>query len=60
MKSNRKIHGVSDASYERLGNRKMLCLSVWGSGDREQRGLWIIKSLPTQTDPHYEVQIQLI
>lgn len=32
MKSNRKIHGVSDTSYERLGNRKMLCLSVWGLG----------------------------
>lgn len=60
MKSNRKIYCLSEASPEKLGNREKLWPSISEGGWGVHRGLWIIKSLPTQTDPHLEVQIQSI
>lgn len=63
MKPNRKIYCSSEAvllsTREPWQQRKITTEYFWG-GKEVQRSLWIIKSLPTQTDPHFKVQIQLI
>lgn len=59
IKSNRKIYRFSEAYKRALATEKNYGWVFLG-GKEVQRGLWIIKWLPTQTDPHLEVQIQLI
>lgn len=60
MKSNRKKYIASQKLHKKALATKKNYGWLFLGGKEVQRGLWIIKSLPTQTDPHLEVQIQLI